>query len=282
MKKIILISFFIIYSASFALAATVGGPEINVPEQSLFLKDQAIKNALDRFDKEMNIKTGLDMEFVTNRDISSCPTDVSSAEMDGFNFMFKLANNYKNILEPYIKIGTSVIDVEWTQYGGADIKVESDIGFVWNLGMKAKLWKLENCGIDFTADLQYRHTGLDFSKAKLGGSTAAAARKNEHFTIDEWQTALLASKKLILPLGANDHYVIPYGGLTYLRSDIDVSFTQSNTGVTYSLYNAENENDFGVVLGCDIMPFYLSYYLLNFELRLLNETAFTFGGTMKF
>jgi len=30
------------------------------------------------------------------------------------------------------------------------------------------------------------------------------------------------------------------------------------------------------------MPSLLSWYLFNFELRLFNETAFTFGGKMKF
>ncbi len=280
MKKIILISFFIICSSSFALAATVGGPDMSVPEDSLFLKEQAIKNALDKFEEEVNIKVGLDMEIVTKRILSSA-TDVTDAEMDGYNFIFKVSNNYKDMLEPYIKIGTSSLEVEWEQHGDA-VKVESNIGLSWGAGLKAKLWELKNYDVDLTMDLQYRHSDLGFDKAKVNGSESTASRINEDFTIDEWQTSLLASKKFIIPLGASDCYVIPYGGLTYLASDIDVNFMRSTSGQLYSTYNANDENEFGLVLGCDIMPFYLSYYLLNFELRLLNETALTLGGTVKF
>ncbi|MDP8230622.1 MAG: hypothetical protein P9L93_05910 [Candidatus Gorgyraea atricola] len=280
MKKIIIISFFIIFSASFALAATVGGPDMSVPEDSLFLKEQAIKKTLDKFEEEMNIKVGLDMEIVTKRTLSSA-TDVTDAEMDGYNFILKVSNNYKDMLDSYIKIGTSSLEVEWEQNGDA-VKVESNIGLSWGAGLKAKLWELKNYDVDLTMDLQYRHSDLGFDKAKINGSESTASRTNEDFTIDEWQTSLLASKKFIIPLGVNDCYVIPYGGLTYLASDIDVNFMRSTTGQLYSTYNANDENSFGIVLGCDIMPFYLSYYLLNFELRLLNETALTLGGTVKF
>ena len=281
MKKIIIILFFLTFGiSSFVFGATVGGPDMSIPDESLFLKDQAIKKSLDRLETEMNIKVGLDMEIVTKRKLSSA-ADVTDAELSGSNFMFKISDSYKELIETYIKIGTSSLEVEWSQ-NNDKVKVESDIGIAWAAGAKAKLWTLKNYNVDLTMDLQYRHTSLGFDKAKINGSVSAASRINEDFTISEWQTSLLASKKYIIPLGVNDCYVIPYGGLTYLASDVDLSFTRSTSGQLYSLYNADDENDFGVVLGCDIMPFYLSYYLLNFELRLLNETALTLGGTVKF
>ena len=123
---------------------------------------------------------------------------------------------------------------------------------------------------------------VGFDKAKIGGSTSTAAAKDENFIMDEWQITLLGSKKLIIPMGKNDYYVVPYGGLTYSMLNADIYFTQNTTGLLYSTYDASDKNEFGLIAGFDIMPFYLSHYLLNFELRLINEYAFSLGGTIKF
>jgi len=50
----------------------------------------------------------------------------------------------------------------------------------------------------------------------------------------------------------------------------------------YSTYKANNKDLIGIVLGCDILPSLSSWYLFSFELRLINETALSLSGTMKF
>lgn len=281
MKKIIAVLFITIFIIpSLAMAAAVGGPELSIPEKSMFLKEKVVRETLDRHESMNNIKTGLDVEIVSKRELTSAD-DVSEAEIEGHNFMLKFSNNFYDVFEPYIKIGTSTLEVDWVQRGN-NIRVESETGLAWGAGAKAKLWDFQDWGVKLTLDVQYRHTDLDVDKAKIGGSISAAAAKGENFEINEWQISLLGSKKLIIPMGKNDYYVVPYGGLTHSMLNADICFTHSPTGGLYSTYDASDENEFGLVAGFDIMPFYLSHYLLNFELRLINEYAFSLGGTIKF
>lgn len=278
MKQLIAIIFLLAFATPL-FAATVGGPEMDVPEESLFLKEEAIKRALDRYEYNMNIKASLEMEFITERKLTSS-SEVTDAELKGQYYMLKISNNFYNIVEPYVKVGTSNLEIKWDQNGN-NVKVEPSGGFLWGIGAKAKLLGSNDYGVKLTLDAQYRKFKGDIDTAKLGGSSITS-RLDETFDIKEWQISLLTSKKIIVPIGRNDYYLIPYGGVTFLSSEIDVKFTQSTTGLLYSAYDANDENMVGLVLGCDIMPFLLSYYLLNFELRLINETAFTLGGTIKF
>ena len=279
MKSLIAALFILSISAS-ALAATVGSPEITIPEQSLYLKQEAVNKALDRTEFNMNIKASMEIEFIIKRKLASAD-DVSDVELEGSSIMFKFSNNFYDIIEPYIKIGSSSFKVKWDQHD-SDIEIETDPGFIWGMGAKAKLHEFKDYGVKLTLDVQCRDIDLDVDKGKIGGSTTTASAIDGLFKIKEWQTTLLASKKYIFPMGANDYYIVPYGGMTYSFLNVDASFTQSTTGALYSTYDASDENVFGIVLGCDIMPFFLSYYLLNFELRLMNETALTLGGTVKF
>lgn len=278
MKNSIIIILFILSLATPCFALSVGGPDMTVPEQSKFLKDQAIKKALDRLEYNMNIKASVDADIIFKRKLTSSPADVLDAELDGHNFMLKFSSSFHDVVEPYIKVGTSNLKVTWDQHSSS-VKVETDPGFAWGAGVKAKLWG-NDYGTKLTLDLQYRNISLDFEKATIGSATAST--NGENFEVKELQTSLLLSKKYIKPIGASDFYVVPYAGLTFSSLDVDVYFTNLNNGGLYSTYDASDENVFGFVLGCDVMPFYLSYYLLNFELRLINETAFTLGGTLKF
>ena len=155
-------------------------------------------------------------------------------------------------------------------------------GLVLGGGVKAKLWEFASTGIKLTVDGQYKDTQLDFDKAKIDGSTATASATSETFNIKEWQISLLASKKFIFPMGMQDCYTVPYIGVTFSDSDVNVHFTQSTSGGLYSTYDASNKNPIGLVIGCDIIPSLTSWYLYSFELRLINETAFSLSGTMKF
>jgi len=277
MKKLITVLFILSFAAP-SLATPIGGPDITVPEESLCFKERevVINKTLDRYEYNKNLKAGLDIDIVVKRRLTSA-RDVSEARLDGQNYLLKFSTEFYNVVEPYIKIGTSNLEVKWNQYG-RDVKVESTPGFVYGLGFKAPLCELKNYGVKLTLDMQYVYYNLGIDKAKAGGTEPATEK--EKFNITEWQTSLLASKKFIFPIGMRDYYVIPYGGITFSSTDVDVMF--ENVSLVYSTYNASDENVVGLVFGCDIMPFFLSYYLFNFELRLINELAFSLGGKIKF
>ncbi|OIO32522.1 MAG: hypothetical protein AUJ70_05375 [Candidatus Omnitrophica bacterium CG1_02_40_15] len=264
---------------SFAL--TVGGQaEMSVPEASFFSKEKAVEDTLDSYESEVKMKTGFDVEFIFKKRLATSSED-TKAKLEGQNMNLKFSMNYSNVLEPYVKIGTSNLRVKWEQNGN-NVIVDAKPGLVLGGGIKAKLWQFPATGIKLTLDGQYKDTQLDFDTAKVGGSTSTASATSETFDIKEWQISLLASKKFIFPMGMQDCYTVPYMGLTYSDSDVNVHFTQSTTGLLYSTYNAGDKDPIGLVFGCDIIPSLSSWYLYSFELRLINEIAFTLSGTMKF
>lgn len=282
MKKLIMI-LIILGSTSPLLAATVGGPDISIPEESLYLKREAVKRTLDRYDSGIiDIKSSVEAEFIVERELTSSPVDVRNAKMEGQNYMIKFSGNFKDIVEPYIKIGTAKFEVKWDQ-DNRNVTVETENGFGWGVGVKANIFELQEYGVRLTLDAQYRSFNLDIDKKLLGSETVETSDvTTEGFEIKEWQISILGSKRIILPIGLRDYYLVPYAGVTYSALDVDVNFITNTNNALYSTYNASDENPVGIVFGCDMMPSLLSWYLLNFEVRLINETAFTLGGTIKF
>ncbi|PIP67805.1 MAG: hypothetical protein CO035_00990 [Candidatus Omnitrophica bacterium CG_4_9_14_0_2_um_filter_42_8] len=283
MRKNILITIILsLFFTGTSFALTVGGPaDMTVPEASFSSKARAVRDTLDSYEAAVNVKAGFDVEFISKKELEAAPADDTNIKIEGQNVNVKFSMNYSDVLEPYVKIGTSNLRVKWEQHD-QNIVVEAQPGLVLGGGLKAKLWEFAGTGIKLTVDGQYKDTQLDFDKAKIGGSTSTASATSETFNIKEWQVSLLASKKFIFPMGIQDCYTVPYMGITYSDSDVKVEFTQSTTGLLYSTYNASNKNPIGLVLGCDIIPSLLDWYLISVELRLINETAFTISGTMKF
>jgi opacity protein-like surface antigen len=254
---------------------------MELPEGTLYSRNQAISNALDIYEYNMNIKGTVDIEIVTEREIDSVDPDTSAAKLEGYSAMVKLSNNFHNVLEPYIKIGSSSYEVKWRQHN-KDVTVESQPGLTWGVGTKVKLWEFENIATKLTLDVQHRESDLDVDTAQLNGSATTASAASKKLEIKDLQLTLLASKKITMYGATQDYFIVPYAGMTFTDADINVKFTQTTTGALYSTYNASNKNKLGAVLGFDIMPSLLSWYLLSLELRLVNETAFTLSGTVRF
>lgn len=283
MKLIGTFLFFLGISVS-CYAGTIGSPvDMSVPEATLHSREQAIDNAMDIYEYNMNIRTSVDVEAILERELNSAPADVSNARLEGQSVMFRMSNNFNDIIEPYIKIGTSEYKVQWDQLGKC-VTVDSKLGFAWEGGVKAKLWEFTDFGVKLTLDAHYRQFDEKIDKKTIGGGTEETSpSRNELFEIKEWQLSLLASKKLIIPFGNNDLYIIPYAGITYTNLDVDVKFTwTSSYDALYSVYNASDRSEVGAVVGWDILPSLTSWYLLTFELRLINEIALTLGGTVRF
>jgi len=279
MKNIITILFLLSFTAT-AFAMTVGGQaDMSVPEASLFSKSKAVEYALDDYESAVKMKAGFDTEFIVEKKFHA-PQNITDARIEGGqNMNLKFSMNYSNVLEPYVKIGTSDLKVKWKQ-DYSNVVVDTKPGLVLGGGLKAKLWEVPSAGIKLTLDGQYKDINLDFDKAEIDGLDSTGSVINEGFDIHEWQISLIASKKLIF--GMQDCYMVPYAGITYSNSDVKVNFTNSGTGMSYVIDDTSNENKIGVVLGCDMAPSLLSWYLLSLELRFINETAFTLSGTMKF
>lgn len=264
----------------FGFAATVGNPlDLDVPERSALLRQDVIDETLDEAEQTVKIKTSFDAEFVFDKDLH-VTDELKSAELKGRWYMGKVALTLFNRIEPYVKVGTSSLEVKW-KHGAEEMEVDSDTGFAWGGGIKVVIWDFEDWGIRLTGDTQYRTTEPDVDTITVNGSNIND--KGAKFKIDEWQTSLLVSKKFEIPLKWQSVFVVPYTGVMYADSNVDVSFKNpSNPTADYSLFDANNKKPYGFVIGCDIVPSLLSSFIYNLELRLVDEVALSLGGTMKF
>jgi hypothetical protein len=285
MRKVY-ISFLLILSAIFlleatSLAATVGNPiDLDIPTRSAILRQKAIDETLDEYEAIV-IKTSLDLEFVFDKDLGTT-FEVQGAEMEGKWTMFKIGTTIFNRVEPYIKLGTSELEVSWKQGGASRIEIESDSGFAWGWGIKGVIWDFEDLwDVRLTGDFQYRTTEPDANTVTLNNT--AINNSGADFKIDEWQTSIVLSKKFELPLRWQNIYIVPYTGMSISDSEVDVSFTNPSMPTTdFSLFKAGNESKIGFIMGCDIIPSLRDSFMYSVELRLVNELALTLGGAMKF
>ncbi|MBU1924281.1 MAG: hypothetical protein KJ710_08540 [Candidatus Omnitrophica bacterium] len=303
MKKLIAILFFLSFT-TISLAGTVGNPDLSIPadpsasnQEKLYSKPDPKKESwrllysepesqdkkADHYKDDssfLSLKTGLEIEFIGERELSSS-SEVTAAKIEGRAYMVKISNDIWDIFEPYAKIGLSDLEVKWTQNSNS-VTVETDRGPLYVGGAKVTIGHFKDSKVKLTLDGQYRKYDLNIDTAKIEGSTVTASAQNKVFEIEEWQASLLASKRLIVPLGMREYYISPYAGVTFSSIDADVYFKQSTTALEYSTYVADDKNPIGILFGCGIMPFSSSRNLLNFEVRLANETAVTISGIIRF
>ncbi|NQV04763.1 MAG: hypothetical protein HQ532_04610 [Candidatus Omnitrophica bacterium] len=263
----------------FSYAATVGNSlDLDLPPRSALLREEVIEDAMDGYEQIVKIKAALDLEFIFDKDLHTS-FEMQGAEIKGQWQMFKLGVTIFNRVEPYIKIGTSELDVKWNQ-GPRTIEVGADSGFAWGAGVKGVIWEFEDLGLRLTGDAQYRKTEPDVGDISV--SSVSVTDTGADFNIKEWQASLLLSRKFEVPLKWQNIYIVPYTGLSISDSTVDVSFIRAGDAADYSLFDANNDEIYGFILGCDIMPNLSSSFAYSMEVRLLSETSLTLGGAMKF
>ncbi|MDP2922071.1 MAG: hypothetical protein Q8O12_06905 [Candidatus Omnitrophota bacterium] len=261
-------------------AATVGNSlDLDIPERSAILREQAVDQALDSYEQAIKLTASFDAEFIFNKDLHTT-SEVTGAELKGNWYMAKLGITILNRVQPYIKIGTSDLETEWKQ-GSTKMEVDADGGFAIGGGLKAKIWEFEDLGLRLTGDVQYRTTEPDAGTITVSGTRVTDPGAT--FDVNELQASLLVSKKFEIPLKWQSVYAVPYTGVSYADSNVDVHFVNTvNPGLDSSLFKANNKKCYGYVLGCDIVPSLSSAFIYSIELRLVDETALSLGGTMKF
>ena len=286
MKQVYML-FILFFLAIFALgkpsfAATVGNPlDLDLPARSALLRKEAIDKTLDEYEQAIKIKAGLDVEIVLDRDLNT-PTEVVNAEMEGMWYMAKFGLTLFNRVEPYIKLGTSNLQVKWRQ-DLDDIEVDADYGLAWGAGVKGVIWEFEDWGIRLTGDAQYRTTEPDVEEISRRGGNVNVADPGANFELEEWQAALVLSKKIEIPLRWQSVYLVPYTGAIVSDATVDVKFSDPTLpGTDYSLFDANNSKMYGFLIGCDIMPSLASSFIYSIEARFVNEFALTLGGTVQF
>ncbi|OIO32521.1 MAG: hypothetical protein AUJ70_05370 [Candidatus Omnitrophica bacterium CG1_02_40_15] len=266
-------------TTKYGFGATVGNAlDLDLPQRSAVLRQEIVKDTLDEYEQAVKIKGSFDIEFVFDKDLHVNP-DLNGAKIEGQWYMAKFGITILNRVEPYIKIGTSNLETKW-KHNSQEIEVDADNGFAWGGGLKANIVEFLD-GIRLTGDLQYRTTEPDAKGITVNGTSVSD--KGAKFKVDEWQMSLLLSKKFEIPLKLQSIYIVPYTGLTYADSNVDVSFINPGMpGTDFSLFDANNKKLYGFVLGCDIVPSLSSSFIYSIELRLVDEVSLSLGAAMKF
>lgn len=229
----------------YSFAANAGNPlDLDLPQRSAMLRQDIIEETMDECEQIIKLKASFDLEFVFDKDLHVMD-ELTKAEFKGQWYMAKLGMTILNRIEPYIKVGTSDLEVKW-KHGAEEIDVDADNGFAWGGGVKANILELH--GIRLTGYIQYRTTEPDVKEASV--NRVSAKDNGAKFKIEEWQAGLFLSKKFEIPLKLQSIYAVPYTGVVYADSNVDVSFINiNNPTADYSLFDANNKKCYGLIFG---------------------------------
>ncbi len=224
------------------------------------------------------IKTGVDTEFVFDRDIKASAavnSEITTAQW----YMGTISCVLFNRVEPYVKLGMAHMKLKWNE-DGKNAKVESDNGFAWSLGGKVLVWDFQKPNLRLVADGFYRVAELDPETGSYDGATIEMDRGSSRFFIREWQISLIAATDIDVTTMSKEAdflgvtRIVPYAGVKY--SDISGRLRMVWTSGNYNNPGQiRSDRKFGIVAGCDFIgPNSVS---LNLEGRFLDETAITAG-----
>jgi len=225
------------------------------------------------------LKFGFDVDWILNRDLEG-GSGVTSADISGQKYMFRLGYTFANRIEPYMKLGFSHLTAAWDQVG-QDIKTKGENAFAYGFGGKVLVFDVPEHRIRFSIDGNYFYSDADVEEAFVGSPLSNVS--STEFQISEWQIAGILSMEFLMSYDRYDtaavYSIIPYLGLAYSDVEVDSSF-QSRSGALYDIGKAEAEDKFLFITGCDINA--PEDITLSVEGRWIGETAASGGLTLKF
>ncbi|MCM8782132.1 MAG: hypothetical protein NC828_03680, partial [Candidatus Omnitrophica bacterium] len=180
-------------------AATVGNPSAtDVPKAGgLFSLKQ---------DKNISVKTAVDLEFVFDRELRANAAENTKLS-SGKWYMTKISYSmFNDRIEPYVKLGLADLKAKWKESGTTEVELETDAGFAWGFGTKALILNLEKPKVKFIGDFLYRVTDLDVDSngGRLDGGNVAVDSAKSRFIWQEWQVALLAATEIDISGGGRE------------------------------------------------------------------------------
>ena len=234
------------------------------------------------------VKMGFDIEYIKERSLKS-GEDIIEPELKGDWYLVRLGYPmFEGILEPYLKLGVSELEIKWQQYG-SDIVIKGDVDFAWGMGAQLLVYEIPDFDVKFTIDGQYRATEPDIDDVSVNIPSRTVTASD--FDVRDWQIVGIASMELPLDqLGqgirrrrgprkkTNIYTLVPYVGLGYSNTDIDGTFAYN--GVDYDIGDARGDDKLVLLGGCNLV--FPENASVNVEARLISEVSMSGGATFKF
>jgi hypothetical protein len=270
LKRLFVIGIILLFAGS-AYAATAGNTsDTRVPYGPGIANMEA--SGLGPF------KLAFDGDWILNKDLSG-ESGVSSAEIEGQKYIFRLGYDFADRIEPYMQLGFCRLKASWRQ-NGTDIKAKSEHGLVLGLGGKVLVFEVPEHRFRFSVDGKWQYMDPDIKQGDVNMPNRSISATE--FTVNEWQVVGIVSMEFVFNYDKDNpaaiYSLIPYAGVGYCDSQTDVNFKCG--GQDYDIGGASNEDLLLLVTGCDVTsPENLS---LNVEGRWIGETAVSGGFTAKF
>jgi len=161
---------------------------------------------------------------------------------------------------------------------GNSVAWDTDYGLAWGGGATLIVFEKpveirEKAMLRIGIDGRYRHSELDVDNVILNGASftpsAGSSLSSAGFDYNEWQGAIGVSVQF--------ENLIPYAGVKYSEADGEAKATFTTTEYKEDIGADDN---IGVFFGSDfVVSDSMSLYV---EGRLIDETAFSGGGTIRF
>lgn len=224
--------------------------------------------------KSFGVKLGYEGNFVVDKRLIQA--DGILKRVDDFSFSMNsavLTFNFVNRLDLYGTYGIGRIEADWLINDGPDVLYYLDLQtkYDWSYSLGTKVIFFEWGNVSLSAGGRYfyfRPTISYFSKVANVFHLSETKMK-----FWEWQADI--------GLSYNINIFTPYICAKYSKAKASFSIPDviiSSNGSSKQTF--KNKNDFGMALGCSFSNG--KYFLLNVEVRLIDEEAFTVSGEFKF
>ena len=263
MKKLLLLTLILALSSIFSSPA--GNPSFpKAIEEGFFISSAS----------SISFRLGYEGNFVLNRRLKQ---DVLNGKrVNDFSQYLNsglLTINILNRCDLFGSFGKAKIKTNWifeeTTNAFSYVDLETKYGDAWSSGVKIIFFEWGNTAL--SAGGRYNYTKPKISWVSKNGETTPYSEN--HLKYKQWQADVGISHKMDM--------FIPYILAKYSKADVNlrtpsVIINPENT----DKMKMKSKNNYGMALGCALVA--QKYFMLNLEVRLIDEEAFTVIGDFRF
>lgn len=184
-----------------------------------------------------------------------------------------LTFNIMNRLDLFGVFGSSRVNSDWRFVDAAQnvhrIELETNYDFLWGLGLRGILYEEEE--ICLTMGGRYEQSFAEASWLTSDGVPQPLGQGNLHWR--EWQIDLDVSYQIDI---FNPYIGVKYSHARVLLEGFPESISEKGIGSN----QFKNRVPIGIFIGCGLSS--SKYFMLNIEGRLIDETAITVSGDIRF
>ena len=214
-------------------------------------------------------KIGYQRDYVSDRKMDA--TSKLSGEFDDFSYVMDQGVATLNLIdrfEFYASFGAMKIEASQSPAMLIEDTFITHSDFTWGAGGRVLInqWKALTLGLDG----KYQYAAPDFRFIGVNGTPFSPT--DGHISYKEWQIALALAYQVDIFI---PYIAVKYSNVTATFKNLPNFYLPSRTS-----FGAKNRTKFGMALGTSLTTGRL--FSLDIEARMIDETAFTIAGELRF